>query len=69
MDTLSDLKRDLGEVKSVMLDMQNKDAERWSRVDTLMSFLQDLRQAIADRDKGKSQERQVYVGPRLGPGF
>jgi hypothetical protein len=69
MDTLHDLKRDLGEIKSITLDLQNRDADRWSRVDTLMSFLQDLRQAIADHDKGKSHARQVYAGPRLGPGF
>jgi hypothetical protein len=69
MDTLSDLKKDLGEVKTTMLDMQNKDVDRWRRVDTLMSFLQDLRQAIADHDKGKEQAHHVYAGPQIRPGF
>jgi hypothetical protein len=54
MDTLSDLKKDLGEVKSAMLDMQNRDADRWSRVDTLMSFLQDLRTSYSGPRQGKS---------------
>jgi hypothetical protein len=66
---LSDIKRDLRELKTITLDMQNRDTDRWSRVDKLMAFLQDLRQAMADRDKGKSQVRRVYTGPRLGPGF
>jgi GTP1/Obg family GTP-binding protein len=76
MDTLRDLKRDLSnikkdlrEIKSITLDMQHRDVDRWSQVDKLMAFLQDLWQAMTDRDKGKSQVRQVYIGPRLGPGF
>jgi hypothetical protein len=66
---LSDNKRDLRELKTITLDMQNRDNDHWSRVDKMMAFLQDLRQAMMDRDKGKSQVQCVYTGPRLGPGF
>jgi hypothetical protein len=39
---LSDIKRDLRELKTITLDVQNRDVDRWSRVDKLMAFLQDL---------------------------
>jgi hypothetical protein len=57
------------DIKSALRDLQKKDAERWSRVDNLVSFLQDLRQAIAERDKGKMKKTQAFAGPKLGPGF
>jgi hypothetical protein len=72
MDSLDDLKRGLGDVKSALLELQIKESERWSRVDLMMSFLQDLRQAISDRDRldrGKLQVRQAFAGPRFDPGF
>jgi hypothetical protein len=39
---LSDIKWDLRELKTLMLDMQNRDVESWSLVHKLMAFLQDL---------------------------
>jgi hypothetical protein len=69
MDTLSDLKKDMGEVKSVILNMQNRKEDCWSRVDTLMSFLQYLWQAITDYEKGKTKVHQVYARSQLELGF
>jgi hypothetical protein len=76
MDTLSNPKRDLNdikwdlkELKTIMLDMHNRDDNRWSRVDKLMAFLQDLWQEMVDHDKGNSQVQHVYTEPRLNPGF
>jgi hypothetical protein len=57
------------DVKAALRDLQKRDAERWSRVDNLVSFLQDLWKAIADRDKGKMKKTQAFAGPKFGPGF
>jgi hypothetical protein len=67
--SLCELTRGQEDIKSALRDLQKKEAERWSRVDILMAFLQDLRQAIADRDRGKMKKTQAFAGPRLGPGF
>jgi hypothetical protein len=39
------MKKDLEDIKLATLDAQNREADRWRRVDALMIFLQDLRQA------------------------
>jgi hypothetical protein len=52
-----------------MREVQTREDDRWRRVDNVMAFLQDLRRAMAEREKGKAQAAQVYVGPRLGPGY
>jgi hypothetical protein len=69
MTTLSNIKKDLEDIKTTMREVQTREDDRWHRVDTVMAFLQDLRRAMADREKGKAQATQVYVGPRLGPGY
>jgi hypothetical protein len=69
MTTLSNIKKDLEDIKLAMHETQTREDDRWRRVDTVMAFLQDLRWAMADREKGKAQAAQVYAGPRLGPGF
>jgi hypothetical protein len=66
---LRDIKQDLRELKTITLDVQNRYVDHWSRVDKRMSFLQDLRQAMTNNNKGKSQARRVYNGPRLGLGL
>jgi hypothetical protein len=63
------LKKDLEEIKMATLDAQNREADRWRRVDAMMMFMQDLQQAIAERGKGKAPTKQVFAGLRLGPGF
>jgi hypothetical protein len=63
------MKKDLEDIKLATLDTQNREADRWSKVDALMIFLQDLRQAMVDSGKGKAQEKQVFAGPQPGPSF
>jgi hypothetical protein len=70
-DSLDDLKRGLGDVKTAIHELQSKESERWNHVDLLMSFLQDLRQAISDRDmlaRSNLQVHQAFVGQRFDPG-
>jgi hypothetical protein len=69
MTTLSIIKKDLEDIKMAMREVQTREDDRWRRVDTVMAFLQDLRRAMADREKGKAQAAQVYAGPHLGPGY
>jgi hypothetical protein len=46
--------------------MQHKEIERWHRVDLMMAFLQDLRQAISDRYKLDRDTRHVLQAWRKG---
>jgi hypothetical protein len=69
MTTLSIIKKALEDIKTTMCEVQTREDDQWRRVDTLMAFLQDLRRAIADREKAKAQAAQIYVGLRLGPSY
>jgi hypothetical protein len=69
MTTLSIIKKDLEDIKTTMREVQTREDDQWRRVDTVMAFLQDLRRAMVDREKGKAQAAQVYAGSRLGPGY
>jgi hypothetical protein len=68
LTTLDSIKKELEDIKTAMREVQSREDDRWRRVDNVMAFLQDLRRAMADREKGKAQVAQVYAGPRLGPG-
>jgi hypothetical protein len=48
MTTLSIIKKDLEDLKKAMHKVQTREDDRWSLVDTLMAFLQDLQRAMAD---------------------
>jgi hypothetical protein len=61
MTTLSIIKKYLEDIKMAMREVQTREDDRWCRVDTVMVFLQDLRRAMADREKGKAQAVQVYA--------
>jgi hypothetical protein len=45
-ESLDDLKHGLGDIKTAINEMQNREMEHWRHMDLLMNFLQDLRQAI-----------------------
>jgi hypothetical protein len=66
---LSDLAKGQQDIKTTLRDLQTQDEEQRSRVDKLLLFLQDLRQASAERDKGKLKNTQVFAGPSYGPGL
>jgi hypothetical protein len=69
LEVIKLMKKDLEEIKAATLDAQQRETDRWRRVDALMMFMQDLQQAMAERGKGKAPTKQVFAGLRLGPGF
>jgi hypothetical protein len=66
---LRDLAKGQQDIKTTLRDLQTQDEEQRSRVDKLLLFLQDLRQASVERDKGKLKNTQVFAGPSYGPGL
>jgi flagellar capping protein FliD len=69
LTTLSSIKKDLEDIKIAMHDVQAQEDDQWRRVDNMMAFMQDLRSAMAEREKGKTQAAQTYKDLRRGPGY
>jgi hypothetical protein len=62
MSTLSNIKKDLEDIKLAMRDTQTREADRWRRVDTLMAFLQDLRRPWLTETKEKHRQHRFTLG-------
>jgi hypothetical protein len=59
-EALSDLAKGQLNIKTTLRDLKMQDKEQRSRVDKLLLFLQDLRQASAEQGKGKLKNTQVF---------
>jgi hypothetical protein len=54
------MKKDLEEIKAAMLDAQQRETDRWRRVDALMMFMQNLQQAIGRTWKRQSTDEAGF---------